>query len=86
MRVDLYTKTVLTIIMLLLVVVALRPLASPTTTAQAQSQFSGLHFSGNAEGFWLFNEGTGDAWWYSTRDTPPGHVKLQKLGDPLVRK
>ncbi|HXS97947.1 MAG TPA: hypothetical protein VN736_25280 [Candidatus Limnocylindrales bacterium] len=85
MRFDLYTKTVLTIIMLLLSIVALRPLVSPAMTAQAQSRFSGLLFSGNAKGFWLFNERNGDAWWYSTKDTPPGHVKLQSLGEPLVR-
>ena len=35
MRIDLYTKMILTIIMLLLGVLALRPLARPTTTAQA---------------------------------------------------
>ena len=86
MRIDLYTKTVLTIIMLLLGVVALRPLASPTTTAQAYSPFSGLRFSGGAGGFWLFNDQTGDAWWYDVPGGAPRHVKLQDVGDPMVQK
>ena len=87
MRIDLYTKTVLTIIMLLLGVIALRPIANPTTTALAQGPFDGIQFSGTADGFWLFSDHTGDMWWYRGVAGAGGmHVKLEKLGGPLVQK
>ena len=47
MRIDLYTKTILTLIALLLAVVALGPLVQPQPVA-AQSPFAGTQFSASA--------------------------------------
>ena len=81
MRIDLYTKTILTLIALLLAVMSLRPLLMPTW-AHAQSNLNGVQFSGAASGFWLFDGKTGDAWLYSPEGDVIKHVKVTKLGAP----
>ncbi len=92
MKPDLYTKFVLTIIMLLLAVIACNHYVSPPATASAQGPFAGVQFSGN--GFSFFDTRTGDLWTYSDRAGDyKDHYdrweweyfgKVTKLGQPLV--
>lgn len=65
MRLDVYTKVVLTVIALALLLIACKPLAQPVGVA-AEGPFAGVQFSpdtGNV-GFWLFDAKTGDVWHY----------------------
>ena len=45
MRIDWYTKGVLTVIAVLLGVIALRPYVSPDAVAHAQGSFAGVQYS-----------------------------------------
>jgi len=68
MKLDTYTKVVLTAATLLLAAIALRPLISPDTTASAQAAFSGVQISSyaSATGVYtdFFDTRTGDLWEY----------------------
>ena len=46
MRPDLYTKALLTVIALLLLMIACNQYVSPATTASAQGPFAGLQYAG----------------------------------------
>jgi hypothetical protein len=85
MRIDLYTKTILTLIALLLAVIVLRPIIQPTP-ALAQANMSVLQFSQSGGMFYFFDPRSGDVWEYNTL-TSNGikHFKLEKLGLPLGR-
>jgi hypothetical protein len=83
MRIDWYTKGVLTVIAVLLGVIALRPYVSPEAV-HAQGSFAGLQFSGRTNDYQFFDSRTGDIWWYNI-DSAPEHYRLTKLGTPLVR-
>jgi hypothetical protein len=50
MRIDLYTKAVLTVVAIFLGVIALRPYVSPEVV-QAQGAFSGVQMSGFGPGY-----------------------------------
>jgi hypothetical protein len=60
MRIDLYTKTLLTLIAALLAIAVLRPMLRPSAV-QAGGKFDGVVFSGAPGGFWAFDTRTGDA-------------------------
>jgi hypothetical protein len=81
MRIDLYTKVVLTIVALLLAVIAFRPILQPPTVA-AQGNFNGVQFG--APGLNFFDTRTGDYWSY---DWATGqllkHWKVTQFGKPL---
>jgi hypothetical protein len=64
MRIDLYTKTILTVIALLLAVVALEPMIHPTVTAQAQSPSANIQFMGGSA-LVAMDKTTGKVWVYS---------------------
>ena len=82
MRIDLYTKIILTVIALLLAVIALTPIVQPQP-AMAQGSFSGVQFDMGS----FFDTRTGDIWQYNYRDgLPKMHFKLIQLGKPLVQK
>jgi hypothetical protein len=82
MRIDVYTKAVLTIIAVMLAVIALQPFIHPQTTAHAAGAFAGLQFIGDA----FFDTRTGDVWWYNTDSgTVSDHFRMTKPGQPLVR-
>lgn len=85
MRIDLYTKTILTLIALLLAVIAVQPLVHPTRTVQAQGSFNGVQFTGGPGGFWIFDSRSGDVWAYGTHGEPVQHYKIAALGQPLTR-
>jgi hypothetical protein len=63
MRIDLYTKTLLTLIVLLLAVIVLKPIAYPHPV-MAQGGFTGMQFSATGEGFWLFDSKTGNVYYH----------------------
>lgn len=64
MRIDVYTKTILTLIALLLAVIALKPILQPQA-AMAEGSFPGLQFSYSGDTHAFFNVNTG----MSTRAT-----------------
>jgi hypothetical protein len=84
MRIDLYTKIVLTLILLLLVVNTLRPFVQ-SQPVLAQENFSGVQFSGSSS-FCFFDSQTGDLWMYHTDGGQPLHYKLTRPGGPLVKQ
>jgi|ERR1022692_2192181 outer membrane protein assembly factor BamB len=83
MRIDLYTKTILTLILLLLGVITARPLFSPPAVA-ADGKFAGLQFTGSPGGFYVFDPRSGDIWSYDTGGNVE-HFKMLAPGQPLQR-
>jgi hypothetical protein len=87
MRIDWYTKAVLTAIAVLLGVIALRPYVGPEVV-QAQGAFSGvqgvlLNIPQNE--FSFFDARSGDFWYYhSNQVTHKWH--LTGLGQPIVKE
>jgi hypothetical protein len=88
MRIDLYTKTILTLIALLLAVIAVRPMFQPRV-AEAQSSLSDTQFSvgwGTSEGLTaFFDRRTGDIWTYSEAGKVEHIGKLTQLGKPMLK-
>ena len=84
MRIDWYTKGVLTVIAVLLGVIALRPYVSPDAV-QAQGPFAGVEY-GSYPGYprTFFDPRTGDIWEYHD-ERQIDHYRLTKLGVPLVK-
>jgi len=83
MRIDLYTKTILTLIALLLAVAGLGPLVRPQPVA-AQSPFAGTQFSASATNLWAVDTKTGDVWVYDIQSKQVQiHAKLTQLGKSL---
>jgi hypothetical protein len=82
MKPDLYTKTILTVIALMLTVIACKTVLSPETTVSAQGPFVGLQYVGHGD---FFDARTGEAFWY---DDGSGRLirrsKLTKLGEPMT--
>jgi hypothetical protein len=66
MKPDLYTKTVLTVIAIMLTVIACNQYVNPTATAQAQGAFAGIVVTGQPAGWAMFDTRSGDAWVYRT--------------------
>ena len=84
MRIDLYTKGVLTVIAVLLAVIAFRPYVSPDAVVQAQGPFAGVQYS-SVEGFpTLFDSRTGEVWGYFNGRVD--HTRIAKLGAPWVKE
>ena len=92
MRIDLYTKIVLTVIAVMLTLIACRPLVSPDAAVRAEGPFAGVQFtSDGGPAFTAFDTRTGDVWQYGYNDKAVGsgrpgyHVwhmgKLNKLGE-----
>lgn len=84
MKPDIYTKTVLAVIALLLAVIALRPF--PETIAQAQTSFAGVQFSpisGPAGEFKIlaFDTRTGEVWLYYSEVLKHGNMTAESLGN-----
>lgn len=85
LRFDLYTKTILTIIAVLLAISELRSIVQPVQ-AIAQDSFNGLQFSGSQGWFYMFDSKTGDAWLYDMRGKVRSHLKFTQPGEPAIRK
>jgi hypothetical protein len=88
MKSDGYTKTILTIIALMLTVIALRTLLTPDKVAHAQTSFAGLQVSSAGTGAphtSFFDPTTGDLFVYYQFNAPPDHFRISKLGLPLAQ-
>lgn len=80
MCVDLYTKTILTVIAALLGIVALRPIVQPTSVA-AQGSFTGVQVMQTQSGNLLFFDSrNGDLWYYDSSYDPWTHQRITQLG------
>lgn len=78
MRIDLYTKALLTVIAVLLAVTAFKQFNQPQPVA-AEGNFSGVQFSGMS----FFDTRTGDIWSYGQAGMVVSQYKLIRLGEPL---
>lgn len=95
MKPDVYTKTILTIIAMMLTVIACNQYVNPAATVSAQtSQLAGVQFSINrpADTISFFDTRTGELWNYDLRNgnmlgmngNALGRWKLTALGQPLL--
>jgi hypothetical protein len=87
MQLDRYTKLVLTVIALALVLIACKP-AFESNGVAAAGRFAGVQFgvSPNGQGFWAFDTRTGDVWEYIAITDEIGHFgRLTELGQPVLR-
>jgi hypothetical protein len=84
MRIDWYTKGVLTIIAVLLAVIALWPYVSPDAEVQAQGPFAGLQFAAYTPGLYVFSIPAPAMYGITVMVGKPLHFRLAKLGAPLV--
>ena len=88
MKPDLYTRIVLTVIALALVLIACNQYVHPASTVAAQGQFAGLTFTVDRGGPVFFDTRTGEVWSYYSPTSMKGatleyKVRLEKLGQPL---
>ena len=85
MRIDTYTKTILTVIALFLGVIALRPMLQPMP-ASAQSSLDGVQFTPASSSFNAFDAKSGDVWLYSYEGGAYSakHLgRITELGQPM---
>jgi hypothetical protein len=83
MRIDLYTKAILTLIALLLAVVASQSLFKPTAVS-AQSALSGVQFTYRSAGFLAIDTKGGDVWLYDIETKRTERLgKITQLGKPI---
>ena len=79
MRIDLYTKIILTLVALLLAVSVLRPILQPQA-AMAQGNFAGVQFSYSAGNHAFFDSRSGDVWEYGDNGHFKQHYKVREFG------
>jgi len=79
MRVDLYTKTILTLIALFLAVMALKPIFEPQA-AMAQGRYGGVQFSYSGGSHAFFDTNSGDVWEYGDNGHFRQHYKVHEFG------
>ena len=79
MRIDLYTKTILTLIALLLAVSVLTPILQPQS-AMADGPYSGVQFSYSGGNHAFFDTRSGDVWEYGDGGQFKQHYKVHEFG------
>jgi hypothetical protein len=80
MRIDLYTKIILTLVALLLAVMVLQPILQPQA-AMADGSYSGVQFSyGTGGNHAFFDTRSGDVWEYGDNGHFKQHYKVHELG------
>jgi hypothetical protein len=79
MRIDLYTKMILTLIALLLAVIALHPIFQPQS-AMAQGNYNGIQFSYSGGNHAFFDTRSGDVWEYGDNGHFRQHYKVHEFG------
>ena len=89
MRIDLYTKVILTSIAVLLAVITVKLIFQPTAVVQAQSSLSNLQFLGGGD-LIVMDKQSGQIWEYnvSSEDGGTKSMNLGKFvgfGKPLVK-
>jgi hypothetical protein len=79
MRIDLYTKSILTIIALLLLVIVMKPILQPQS-ALADGGFASIQFSYSGGNHAFFDTRSGDVWEYGDNGRFRQHYKVHELG------
>lgn len=79
MGLSLYTKTIFTLIALLLAVIALKPIFQPQPV-MAQGAYAGIQFSYSGGNHAFFNANTGDVWEYGDHGNFRNHYKVKEFG------
>jgi hypothetical protein len=79
MRIDFYTKTILTLIALLLAVIALKPIFQPQA-AMAQGKYGSVQFSYSGSNHAFFDTSSGDVWEYGDNGHFRQHYKVHEFG------
>jgi hypothetical protein len=82
MRIDMYSKVVLTLIALLLGLIVCRQYGSPETVA-AQGALTGVQVAVTPLGYSFFDSRTGELWEYSGANLHAKH-RVSKLGSALA--
>ena len=78
MKIDLYTRIVMTLICLFLGMIALKPLLVPDPGYAAyDDKFGSMEFAVNMRGAYFFDTRTGEIWNYIGEG---GNIVVQKLG------
>ena len=80
MRIDLYTKTILTIIALLLAVIVLKPIFQPQATMADDRDFARIQFSYSGGNHAFFDTRSGDVWEYGDKGQFREHYKVHEFG------
>jgi hypothetical protein len=86
MRIDLYTKTILTVIAAALLTIACSSIIQPTSVA-AQGSLAGVQFVASGPGFFAFDTRSGEIWQYPypNQDYAPARLgKITQLGQPYI--
>jgi hypothetical protein len=86
MRPDIYTKSVLTVIALLLAMLVGKQYLSPDSVAYAQGSFAGVQFSGNGSYWGFFDTRNGDLWHFNSSDGWQYQGRVPALGQPLTKR
>jgi hypothetical protein len=79
MRIDLYTKAILTLIAVLLAVMVLQPILQPPATL-AQGGYGSVQFSYSGGNHAFFDTRTGDVWEYGDKGNFRQHYKVHEFG------
>jgi hypothetical protein len=82
MKIDLYTKTVLTVIAVMLAFMACKSAVQPLGVA-AEGPLAGVQFTGAMGGFWAVDTRNGEVWAYTDEGgnlKPKLYGKITKLG------
>jgi hypothetical protein len=80
MRIDRYTKTILTVIAFLLAVIVLKPIVQPQTARADERRFGSLQFSYSGGNHAFFDANSGDVWEYGENGRFRQHYKIHDLG------
>jgi hypothetical protein len=80
MRIDLYTKTILTIIALLLAVVVLKPIFQPQPIMADDRDYARIQFSYSGGNHAFFDSRSGDVWEYGDKGQFRQHYKVHEFG------
>lgn len=91
MKLDRYSKLILTVITLMLTVIACKSVIQPGAAA-AEGPLAGVQFARNMVGFFAIDSKTGDVWGYFGQPDQKGLPNVEyegrftELGKPLARK
>ena len=81
MRIDWYTKGVLTVIAVLLAMVVFKQYVIPETVQAQSGSFAGVQYFGFPNSF--FDPPTGDVWHHYDLKNPT-HYRVARLGSPMI--
>ena len=79
MRIDFYTKTILTLIALLLTVIVVKPILQPQAT-MAEGKYAAIQFSYSGGNHAFFDTRSGDVWEYGDNGQFHQHYKVHEFG------